>query len=396
MARMARAEVFAPDEVAVVHVMNRVVRRCYLLGDDPVSGKNYDHRKVMIENQLQRLAGAFGIDLLGFAIMSNHFHLILRSSQDVVAGWDETEVARRWLLICPVRKNSAGDPEEPNEFELNSIRNDPRKLEILRLRLSDLGWWMRVLCQYIAVRANREDHEFGKFWQSRFRVVRLLDEAALLACAAYVDLNPIRAAMAETLEQSDYTSVQRRIQSFSLTNDNSTSATLATSQPKQECTDNLVEAVIPAAIGREAAVEGVSPIALQSRVTADRFLSPIAYIPADYQRLGPQASSNRFRCSDKGFLPLSQGDYLELLDWTARQVAPGKRGTTLPLTPPLFQRLSGILPTATAWVELVQDFGKLFAVVAGHPQTIRATRSRISGFPHRMRPRVRELLPSSE
>ncbi len=65
MARMARAEVFAPDEVAVVHVMNRVVRRCYLLGNDPVSGKNYDHRKVMIENQLQRLAGAFGIDLLG-------------------------------------------------------------------------------------------------------------------------------------------------------------------------------------------------------------------------------------------------------------------------------------------------------------------------------------------
>ena len=152
--------------------------------------------------------------------------------------------------------------------------------------------------------------------------------------------------------------MQRRIQSFSPTNDNSTSTTLATSQPKQECTDNLVEAVIPAAIGREAAAEGVSPIALQSRVTADRFLSPIALIPADDRRLGPQASSNRFRCSDKGFLPLLQGDYLELLDWTARQVAPGKRGTTPPSTHPLFQRLSGKLPTATAWVELVQDFGK--------------------------------------
>ena len=126
-------------------------------------------------------------------------------------------------LFLPVPLSStAGEPEEPNEFELNSIRNDPRKLEILRLRLSDLGWWMRVLCQYIAVRANREDHELGKFWQSHFRAVRLLDEAALLACAAYVDLNPIRAAMAETLEQSHYTSVQRRIQSFSPINDNPT------------------------------------------------------------------------------------------------------------------------------------------------------------------------------
>ena len=45
MARVARSEVFAPDEIAVVHVMNRVVRRCFLLGDDPVTGNNYDHRK---------------------------------------------------------------------------------------------------------------------------------------------------------------------------------------------------------------------------------------------------------------------------------------------------------------------------------------------------------------
>ena len=140
--------------------------------------------------------------------------------------------ARRRLLICPVRKNSAGD-----------------------LRRGD---WLCPRC-----------------------------------------LSPFRH------EKSDYTSVQRRIQSFSPTNDNSTSATLATSQPKQEFSDIPVGAVIPAAICREATPEGVSPIAVQSRVTADRFLSPIALIPADDQRLLPRASSHRFRCSDKGFLSLS-------------------------------------------------------------------------------------------
>ena len=41
------------------------------------------------------------------------------------------------------------------------------------------------------MRANFEDGEPGKFWQSRFKAVRLLDEEALPACAAYVDLNPI-------------------------------------------------------------------------------------------------------------------------------------------------------------------------------------------------------------
>ena len=220
MARLARVEVFSPDEIAIVHVMNRVVRRCFLLGNDPVTGNNYDHRKIWIEEQLQRLAACFGIDLLFFAILSNHFHLILRSRPDVVATWDDTEVARRWLMLCPVRKNDEGFAEDPNEAELNMIRNDPQRLETIRLRLSDIAWWMRLLCQNIAVRANHEDREMGKFWQSRYRAVRLLDDQAILACAAYVDLNPIRAAMAETLEESDFTSVQRRIQSLSVQPDN--------------------------------------------------------------------------------------------------------------------------------------------------------------------------------
>ena len=83
---------------------------------------------------------------------------------------------------------------------------------------------------------------------------------------------------------------------------------------KKEFSDNPIGAVIPAAIDHEATPKSVSPIAVQSRVTADRFLSPIALISADENRLGPQASPQRFRCSDKGFLSMSQGDYLELLD----------------------------------------------------------------------------------
>ncbi len=88
MARLARAEVFAADEIAILHVMNRTVRRCYLLGDDPLTGKNYDHRKAWMEDELQHLAHYFGIDLLFYSILSNHFHLILRSRPDVVATSD--------------------------------------------------------------------------------------------------------------------------------------------------------------------------------------------------------------------------------------------------------------------------------------------------------------------
>ena len=128
MARLARAEVFDPAEVVVLHICARVVRRCYLFGVDPFTGTNHDHRKIWIEDQLKLLATHFGIDLLTFAILSNHFHLILRSRPDVVETWDDSEVARRWLMLCSIRRKKDRSAEEPNEFEINSIRKDPIKL----------------------------------------------------------------------------------------------------------------------------------------------------------------------------------------------------------------------------------------------------------------------------
>ena len=168
MARVAREEVFSPDEIAIVHVMNRVVRRCFLLGTDPLTGQNYDHRKVWIEDLFQHFAGCFGIDLLCFAILSNHFHLVLRSRPDVVNTWSDDEVVRRWLLLCPIRKDADGKPKEPSESERKMICSDSEQLAEIRSRLSDISWWMRLLCQRVAIRANKEDGQIGDFWQSRF------------------------------------------------------------------------------------------------------------------------------------------------------------------------------------------------------------------------------------
>lgn len=344
MARVARSEVFASDEIAIVHVMNRVVRRCFLLGDDEISGKNYDHRKVWIEELFQQFASCFGVDLIAFAILSNHFHLVLRSRPDVVATWDDSEVARRWLLICPIRKQDDGTPEEPNQAELNTIRNDPQRLAEIRSRLSDISWWMRLLCQRIATLANREDGEIGKFWQNRFRAVRILDEMSLLACAAYVDLNPIRAAMAETLEESDFTSVQRRIQG-----------------------------------GQEA------------NSSMDNFLAPLSINECD-DSLGPRPSDSGTRCSDKGFLPMSMTDYFQLLDWTARQKVDGRQGVTPESIPPILSRLS---LSPESWTSLVRDFGRLFFHMAGRPTTVDQHRSPTGTRRFHVRREVRQLLATS-
>ncbi|WP_390172606.1 transposase, partial [Novipirellula maiorica] len=219
MSRLARSEVFDPDEVAIAHVCSRTVRRCFLMGDDPITGKNFDHRKKWIEQHLMQFAGTFGIDLLGLALLSNHVHLILRTRPDVVATWSDSEVARRWMMICPHRRSSDGLPLPPTEAEIQSIAGCPVKCADIRKRLSSISWWMRLLCQRVAMRANQEDEESGHFFQDRFHATRIVDAASLLACAAYVDLNPIRAAMAETLEQSNHTSVQRRIESITADRD---------------------------------------------------------------------------------------------------------------------------------------------------------------------------------
>jgi hypothetical protein len=347
MARLSRAEIFDPSEIVAVHTMARTNRRCFLIGDDQFTGKNFDHRKRWIEDKLKHLAANFGIDLLAFSCLSNHFHLVLRSRPDVVKTWDDTEVARRWWSLCPQRKTKSEIdgkknwvPVEPTEWDLNSIRNDPVKLAAVRSRLSDISWWMRLLCQYIALRANGEEGKgLGRFWQSRFKAVRILDEESLLACAAYVDLNLIRAALAETLEASDYTSVQRRITSLK---------------------ENV------AAINDSNAANSTS-----STNRADDFLSPIS-IDEKNDPLSSRPSSNGKRCSDKGFLALSDAEYLTILDWIARDTVAGKRGQTPVEAPPVFERL-GI--NAQEWSRMVKDFGRTFKNVAGKPTSIEQTRS---------------------
>ena len=389
MARLARVEVFAADEVAVVHVMNRVVRRCFLLGDDPITGKNYDHRKQWVEELLRRFAASFGIDLLGFAVLSNHFHLILRSRPDVVATWDDGDVARRWLMLCPVRKTPDRLPAEPNEAEINTIRHDPQRLAAVRLRLSDIGWWMRLLCQQIATRANLEDQEIGKFFQSRYKAVRLLDEQALLACAAYVDLNPIRAELAQTLETSDYTSAQRRIQALQAEAVAQPASVSAASTEPAKTSRVERKASSVTVKQQQAARDGIPSYGQPASVAAspDGFLSPVA-LEERTVKPGPHPNQSGLRCSDKGFLPISSADYLALLDWTARQRAQGKRGATPRTLRPIFERLS---LSPKLWCDLVGSFGRLFYNVAGMPVTIEATTSRLTHKRYHVRSTARTL-----
>ena len=194
------------------HCWSRCVRRAFLCGNDPVSGKSFEHRRGWIENRLAYLVTVFAVDLGAYAIMANHYHAVLRNRPDIAQNWSAEEVARRWLTIFP-GKTLCADDAESMETHIQAIVIQAKLVEEYRKRLCSLSWFHRCLNEWIARKANAEDECTGHFWEGRFRSERLNTAAAVVACAVYVDLNPIRAGIAKTPEESEFTSVRRRVTS---------------------------------------------------------------------------------------------------------------------------------------------------------------------------------------
>ncbi|MGL4220213.1 MAG: transposase, partial [Shewanella sp.] len=209
MPRPRRTQISLED-TPYYHCCSRVVRRAFLCGDDAYSGKNYDHRRGWVESLLFELEAVFAIDIAAFAVMSNHLHVVLRVDIDSANRWTDREVLEQWHRLFKgdelTQKFAKGELVEAHE-----VSRLKHSIAIYRSRLCDISWFMRCLNEPIARQANQEDNCTGRFWEGRFKSQALLDEAAVLACMTYVDLNPIRAQLADTPEQSDHTSIQLRI-----------------------------------------------------------------------------------------------------------------------------------------------------------------------------------------
>ena len=199
------------EDTPYYHCISRCVRRAFLCGSDPLTGFNFEHRRQWIVDRIKLLCSVFAVDLCAYAIMSNHYHIVVRINAAQVDSWTDEEIASRWMQVFsgPLLIHRYLANADMTKAELKCVTG---LFATWRDRLADLSWFMRCINEPIARMANSEDHCTGSFWEGRFKSQALLDERALLACMAYVDLNPIRAAMATTPEQSDFTSVQERIQ----------------------------------------------------------------------------------------------------------------------------------------------------------------------------------------
>lgn len=205
-----RALLVDPEAPCFYHIISRCVRRAWLCGEDPLTTRSYEHRRAWVEERLLFLAEHFAVDIYAYAVMSNHYHIVLHFDPTAVRTWSDEEVAFHWLEVHPPRRSGQiieGDRTENKKLLLA----DQKKMQRCRERLGSLSWFMRCINYPIACRANQEDQCRGHFWEGRFKSIALLDEPAVLACMTYVDLNPVRAKITEHFHEGEYTSIKRRL-----------------------------------------------------------------------------------------------------------------------------------------------------------------------------------------
>ena len=199
---LPRAIQIDPAATPYYHCVSRCVRRAFLCGVDALTGFNFEHRRAWLEQRLHELADVFAIDLCAYAVMSNHYHAVLHLNTEQLDSWDDTEVVQRWQRLHRL-------PDGFHELPPTMVAT---LISTWRERLGSISWFMKCVKEPLARLANKEDGCKGRFWEGRFKSQALLDEGAVIQCMAYVDLNPVRAGIAETPEASAHTSIRARIE----------------------------------------------------------------------------------------------------------------------------------------------------------------------------------------
>ena len=322
MPSSARHSILPAGEDCLVHTISRCVRKSRLCGFDAVTRKDYEHRKDWVQARIMRLAGAFAIEVCAYAVMSNHCHLVLWARPALAESWSAEEVARRWLSIFD-------RTIKPDDASIAKLAKNEARIARLREHLGSVSWFMRGLNEYIARMANKEDDCTGRFWEGRFKSQLLTDDGAVLACMAYVDLNPVRAKMAADLETSAFTSVLDRLTGHNARRKLAKLGAVAEPTPEQR-----------EMLGLE-----------REKAKADAWLCP----------MGPDAGRHTV-------LDISIDGYLALVEWTGQQLREDKAGA-------LSCEMEGILVKlgldVAAWVKTVRGFGRMFHHAVGSKDKLR-------------------------
>jgi len=349
---IARKQQIFLEATPYYHLINRCVRRSFLCGYDKLTKKDFSHRKQWLLDRLRYLVDTFAIKVCAYAVMDNHYHLVVYVDTDVARHWTQAEVIERYARLHSTQRilELLDDQEDASE---DALREIDETLEKWRDRLTSISWFEKSLNEYIARAANKEDKVNGRFWQGRFKSQPLLDDAALITCMVYVDLNPIRAGIAQTLETSDFTSIQQRLQEY-------------VGKQKKKQTSSAGSDIKQKARGQKA--DNRRRIEKTNRRKNKDTIAvalPLVSLLTEHTSI-----HQRFH------VPILAAHYFELLEVTGRAIQKGKHGHIPDRLPALVSRL-GLNPEA--WVESVSRYKKMFPSVVGAETAIRDFVDKVQG-----------------
>ena len=349
------------EQEGVYHCFSRCVRRAFLCGFDMLTQRDFSHRKAWLVDRLRHLASIFAVEVCAYAVMDNHYHTILRTRPDIVARWSDPEVATRWLTLFPRHRNPGGIPLPPADIDIRALLDSPLRIAQLRQRLSSLSWFMAKLNEFIARAANKEDNVKGRFWESRFKCQALLDFASIAACMVYVDLNPIRAGLANSPENSNFTSIQQRFRAWQ--------SEIISTPPYVSLQPAQIQPSTP-----EIKFAPVTPITDNSAfLTPNPLPSPTT--PSTAGELSPcwlcpiQSDHEK-----QGILEITSADYLELVSSSARLILTQKQ---TPIQDDLARILLRIGASQQNWPHTISHFGSMFSFAAGLLPNLRSFADRL-------------------
>ena len=196
--RRPRSDRMPEGQPGIWYIVSRCVRRERLL-------ERPGQREWMC-GALAAWLDVLAVDLLGYALMGNHIHLILRTGPDLAADWLPGQVRRRLVAASTV---ADGRPCQPNEVGTGPALTAD-EIVAARKKLSHPGLMLRAVKEGFARRLNQKEGSSGHVWESRYHDVALLDAGGVLACQVYVDLNPFRAHLVENPAESLFCSAHHR------------------------------------------------------------------------------------------------------------------------------------------------------------------------------------------
>jgi REP element-mobilizing transposase RayT len=142
---------------------------------------------------IRRYAALYLVEILGFCLMGNHFHILVRVIPDY--RFTDEDILKRYVDFYGDERIFA-DGLVPS----------------LRLKLSNLSEFMREIKVNFARFYNRRHNRRGYFWGDRFKSVIVENGETLINCLAYIDLNPLRAGLVECPEQYRWNSLGYHVQ----------------------------------------------------------------------------------------------------------------------------------------------------------------------------------------